>query len=887
MIPPVLVSLVTLAALLLPPAAAADAAGVRVVNGDFTDLAGLVPLEGHGWHSGVPTGWKSDAERPLYAVHAEPTGQDAACNVSQLGSLEQAVGTLTEAADVALTMDVADAWQAGAVLAAEILDAYGEVLGRIQVEGGRSRRLVVPHVPAATGIVIRFRAIDGTRPALDNVGVTTAPPGSMPPTPQVRLRRFQPDQPLARARRVASVSAEFDHFNTADVDVSVKLTLPPGVRHVNPASGAITHRLAAAEGRSRLTWEIEADAATTADLRLDVEAVDGSPVIHAGLRMLFLPTVKAAASGSIPEPVPVVAERLIGAHHCPLWEPDQPDLWLNLLRHPERTPALGLYAQDDPEVADWETKWAVEHGISFFVYCWYRVGQGGAVKTKFGGAIHDGLFKSRFAKWMKYTLMWENQDRGVGGVAGEDDLIANLLPYWVETYFKDDGYLKVDNKPVLFIYRPEHLIDDLGGAPAVARAFARMRQVCRDAGFDGLLILGEYRGTDRGHLELLKSLGIDSTFAYCWPLPGSPSAEQAVDGQLDLIRTTQELGVLPQVVTVSQAWSGWQDEGSIWKIPPPQYEDLLRRAKAFTGGLPPDQLGSRMLLLDNWNEWGEGHAIAPHREYGFGYLDAVRRVFTSAAEEHVDLLPEDVGLGPYEEVARRYFSALEEKSRLASTLVANADAPRGLAAWWTFDEPSDSPVAADHSGHRRGGYLETVRRVPGFTGSAISCDGGCVLVPRCVPLGELQAFTVSCRLKTDVGDQHNRWVVNGVFGHNTSGGFRLGVMEGKPCFQLPQTPWSHHLIGDKPLPTGRWVHLAATFDGTTMRLFVDGEPCGVMERPGRLLPTDGRLVLGNYDLAHPAFFRGLLDDVRIHRRVLSADELAAEATSPAPPMPAN
>ena len=63
-------------------------------------------------------------------------------------------------------------------------------------------------------------------------------------------------------------------------------------------------------------------------------------------------------------------------------------------------------------------------------------------------------------------------------------------------------------------------------------------------------------------------------------------------------------------------------------------------------------------------------------------------------------------------------------------------------------------------------------------------------------------------------------MVNSVFGHNVRGGFRLGLLGGKPCFQVPQTEWSHHLIGREPLPVGKWVHLAATFDGATMRLYM-------------------------------------------------------------------
>jgi hypothetical protein len=84
----------------------------------------------------------------------------------------------------------------------------------------------------------------------------------------------------------------------------------------------------------------------------------------------------------VPEPQAVATQILVGAHNCPLWEADKPQMWAQVLKHPERTPALGFYAQENPEVADWETKWAVEHGISFFVYCWYRNGQGGPVKMR-------------------------------------------------------------------------------------------------------------------------------------------------------------------------------------------------------------------------------------------------------------------------------------------------------------------------------------------------------------------------------------------------------------------------------------------------------------------------------------------------------------------------
>jgi len=691
----------------------------------------------------------------------------------------------------------------------------------------------------------------------------------------VEIRRFQPEQPISRAKRPAPVAATVINLGERDVTVSANLSLPKGVRVLRTNADKAL-RLASDEGEETLTWELEAEGPLAAEAQLEL-TVDGRSVARRSLAISFLPAVEMRKLPYIPEPKPVPTDRLIGAHHCPLWESDRPNMWLNVLKHPERTPALGFYSQEHPEVADWETKWAVEHGISFFIYCWYRTSQGGAVRTQFGSAIHDALFKSRFADRMKFTIMWENQSRGQAGVADERDLFTNLLPYWMENYFKHPSYLKVDNRPLLFIYRPEFLVDDLGGATNVAKAFARMRQVCREAGFDGLYLLGEYRGTDPKHLRLMRSLGLDYTFAYCWYVPGSPTPEQAMQAQMDYIRKTQELNVLPQVVTVSQAWSGWHDEGTIWKIPPPQFETLLRQAKEFTASLPKEQLGSRMLLLDNWNEWGEGHYLAPYRECGFGYLDAVRKVFSTAPQAHEDLIPEDIGMGPYDRAIREHFARETKQRKLMTRKVTKPGAPEGLVAWWTFDEEADSPVALDCSGHRLGGTLHKSSRAAGSGGSALVCQGGCAVVPANALLSLTNALTIECRVRTDRAGQDNKWFLNRVFGGDATSGYRLGVLEGKPCFQIPLTAWSHHLKAAEPLPVGRWVHFAATFDGQTMRLYMDGTERGAMKRPGPIRPNDFHLVLGNYEVDHAAHFTGLIDDVRLYRRALTPEEIRRNA----------
>ena len=689
--------------------------------------------------------------------------------------------------------------------------------------------------------------------------------------PGLAIRSFLTDQPLCRAGRPTGLTAAVVNDGAADADVAVSLVVPAGVRLVNPPP-ATPFRIATTDGEQRLRFQVEATAAGPAEIILEISSAGGA-VVRQPLAIDFLPPVALQKLDAVPPAEPVAADMLVGAIHCPLWEADRVDLWRGVLRHPERMPALGLYAQENPQVADWEAKWALEHGISFFVYCWYRNGEGGPVKTRFGRGLHDGYMKSQFAGKLKFAILWENNADGIGGVADERDLLENVVPYWIENYFKHPGYLQVDGKPVLSIYETDRFIQDLGGPEPAARAIEKMRAACRAAGFAGLTLLGEDRGFVPAKLDRMAALGVDASFAYCWYVASNPTPDEAAARQLELIRATRDRGVLPQVVTASQGWSGWHDEGTVWSIPPRRFEQLLRDAKEIALASPKDQLGSRIFLLDNWNEWSEGHSIAPCRAHGFGYLDAVRNVFTTAPREHIDLLPEDVGLGPYDAAARAALARREELRPLLTRRLDVAGNHAGLVAWWSFDEPAGTPVAFDISGHRLGGEMLGLERVPGIIGSAIDCQGGVVLVPDDPRLSVESALTVDCWVRTDTAEQNDTWIVNRIQGGGIDTGFRLGMVAGRPCFALPQTDWSHHLTGPDPLPLGRWVHLAATFDGRTMRLYVDGNEVASLDRPGRVNPSHFDLVIGGFAPRARAHFTGLVDEVRLFSRALSADEV--------------
>jgi hypothetical protein len=246
-------------------------------------------------------------------------------------------------------------------------------------------------------------------------------------------------------------------------------------------------------------------------------------------------------------------------------------------------------------------------------------------------------------------------------------------------------------------------------------------------------------------------------------------------------------------------------------------------------------------------------------------------------------LPEDLGRGPYDTA---YWKQIRETEAAERTLARpvrkpGADEP-GLVAWWAFDETEPCQVAYDWSGQHRGGELRAITRAKGIDGNALDCQGGCVLVPNEPGLAAGPGLTLECWVKTDQAGQASAWMINRVVGGATDSGYRLGLSRGKPCFEVPKTRFSHHVTADQPLPVGRWVHLAGTCDGQMLRLYVDGQERGALPRPGPPKPNQSPLCLGSYAEKHTAFFRGLLDEVKLYNRALTAAEVEAHYRRLAP-----
>ncbi|MCX7805150.1 MAG: glycoside hydrolase family 99-like domain-containing protein [Planctomycetota bacterium] len=366
----------------------------------------------------------------------------------------------------------------------------------------------------------------------------------------------------------------------------------------------------------------------------------------------------------VPEPDAAAADRLIGAHYFPGWKPGAHYGWGVLKDFPERRPLPGYYDESNPELTDWEIKWALEHGIGFFLYCWYREKRNVGSRVTpadlhLGHAIHEGLFRCRYRDRFRFAIMWENEN--AGNIASLDDLKDNLLPFWIGEYFSKPNYLRWRGRLMLFVYHFDSLVRSCGDADATRRALEIVREGVSRAGLGEVAILCEQRWPGPGRLRKMRDVGFDAVFAYCWHAPGRfPTVEEAFDLQLAHMVAWKDAGVLPFIPTATVGWDpmpwarpdGHQewlhpDKMTRWYSTPAQYRNLLERIKALADSLPDGSLTREMLLLDNWNEWGEGHFICPSAGGGFGYLQAVREVFTDGRNLPDYRAPELIGRGPY------------------------------------------------------------------------------------------------------------------------------------------------------------------------------------------------------------------------------------------------
>jgi hypothetical protein len=86
-------------------------------------------------------------------------------------------------------------------------------------------------------------------------------------------------------------------------------------------------------------------------------------------------------------------------------------------------------------------------------------------------------------------------------------------------------------------------------------------------------------------------------------------------------------------------------------------------------------------------------------------------------------------------------------------------------------------------------------------------------------------------------------------------------------------------VDSSPLALNTWTHLATTYDGATLRLYVNGVQVGNVAVTGSLTTSTGALRIGG-NAIWGEYFSGLIDEVRIYNRALTPQEIQNDMNTP-------
>ncbi len=211
-----------------------------------------------------------------------------------------------------------------------------------------------------------------------------------------------------------------------------------------------------------------------------------------------------------------------------------------------------------------------------------------------------------------------------------------------------------------------------------------------------------------------------------------------------------------------------------------------------------------------------------------------------------------------------------------------ADPASGLLGWWRFDEGS-GVYAANAVDVRGEAELHNVVWVRGDFGTALKFTGSnsYATLPPLPQLDGSDAMTLSAWVAWEDTGQYPNILTGGTW---SPGGFLIFVNNRVCSFRMGRPGHRHGVAGEawtevsapflNHIPFGRWVHLAAVFERPQIRTYVDGQPVGsaYWDHP---VGQTGDLQIGRW--AGEASHSGLIDDVRIYGRALTADEVLAVA----------
>jgi hypothetical protein len=202
----------------------------------------------------------------------------------------------------------------------------------------------------------------------------------------------------------------------------------------------------------------------------------------------------------------------------------------------------------------------------------------------------------------------------------------------------------------------------------------------------------------------------------------------------------------------------------------------------------------------------------------------------------------------------------------------------GLVAAYGFNEGSGT-VVNDASGNGNNGAVNGATWTSsGKYGNALNFNGSNALV----------TINNAASLQLTTGMTLEAWVYPTV----TGPWWKDVIYKGNDNYYLEGTSYSSGfpamggtlpnappLYGTAVLALNTWAHLAGTYDGATMRLYVNGVPVASRAQTGAIETSTNPLQIGG-DSIYGQYFTGRIDEVRIYNRALSPAQIQSDMKTP-------
>jgi len=310
------------------------------------------------------------------------------------------------------------------------------------------------------------------------------------------------------------------------------------------------------------------------------------------------------------------------------------------------------------------------------------------------------------------------------------------------------------------------------------------------------------------------------------------------------------------------------DPNSPWKGP--VWSFWIQPRTAYN---PSPADGAKNVLQDATLNWAAGMGASLHQVYFGDNFDDVNSASGAALQQDATYTPGTL------EADKTYYWRVDEFDNTGAThkgtvwsftTVPNVQiTDPNLVGWWTLDE-GEGTTAVDWSGHGNHGEIRgNAQWVDGYQRGTVELDGKDDFIdlgnPPNLPSGT-SARSVSA------------WVTT----NSLSSGWAVAVGYGSPAASqangfarngrlLSGFGYGNDLTVENFWQIGVWYHLCLTYDGTMAKLYADGVQLLSEAKEWNLTPSRARIGRQINDAAE--FWNGLVDDVRIYNKVLTAEEI--------------